>query len=152
MGIPRSDKLLRDQASKATAGLLLPENVTAVAVPDGPIPIKEVECLNDFVAILQFRTHSGPIELGEAGFKQEGMVVGVGPGLPTASGIRCQSQLKLGDVVSFYGNPTTTVEPKNGFYSGKKIVVYPERSMLLRLPPVPFTVELDEAPHPKDPQ
>lgn len=112
--------------------------------PGQEIPIKEIECFNDSVAILQFRI-SSKLELTSSQFKQEGMVVGVGPGLPTSTGTRCPSQLKLGKVVSFYGTPAAAIEPAAGVYKGQRIIIITERMVLTGLPEVPFRI-VEELP------
>lgn len=137
MSIPKSQKLLRAEMKAAVPEI--PEEVIQVVMGDEPIKIKNVPCLNDFVAILQFRVKSS-IELGDTGYKQEGMVTGFGPGLPTASGTRCPSQLKLGKVISFFGQPTLTLSPKSGVFAGRKVVIVPERNLICYLPQVPFEI------------
>jgi len=138
MAMPKSQKLLRDEAAKSKHDVADTIPIPVLASGE-PLKIKEIKCCNDFVAILQFRMQSS-LELGDTGYKQEGMVVGVGPGLPTASGARCPSQLSIGDVVTFFGNPTLTLEPRNGLYSGRKIVIIPERSFICHLPKIPYEV------------
>lgn len=103
------------------------------------VKIKPIKCCNDFVAILQTEVKS-TIELADTNkFSNEGIVVGVGPGLPT-NGIRCASQLAIGDVVSFFGNPSMVLTPSSGLYSGRRVVIYPERSIICHLPPIDFVV------------
>ena len=140
MAVPKSGKLLREQAAAADKlSAIIPEDdTTLVYAPGEAIKIKEVPCCNDFVALLQFRVESS-IQLDEkSAYKNEGMVVGVGPGLPNGNGGRCPSQLTIGEVVSFYGNPTLTITPNAGAFAGRKIVMVPERSVICKLPPVPF--------------
>ncbi len=140
--IPKSRTLLKDDLAKSAAAAPQPDAIPVFALGT-PITIKEVKCFNDFVAILQFRIQSS-IDLGESGFKNEGMVVGFGPGIPGPGGVRCPSQLKLGDVVAFYGNPVTSMEPMGGLYKGQKIIIVPERNLLCGLPDVPFVKASDE--------
>lgn len=132
---PKSAKL-RDQLTQSAAPAAPEASTVKVFAPGEEIPVKKVTCYNDFVAILQFRIQSNIIL--EDSFKNEGMVVGVGPGIPGPGGMRVPSQLKLGDVVSFYGNPTTALEPKSGVFAGQKIIIIPERAVMVGLPPVPF--------------
>jgi hypothetical protein len=143
--IPKA-KTLRQQEEAAKTQIPVSEPI-AVFETGGPIKIKQVNCYNDFVAILQFRIQTvANIELGESAFKQEGMVVGFGPGLPNGGGLRCPSQLKLGDVVAFYGNPVTVIKPTNGLYKGQQIIVVPERAVICQLPSdVPFEIIKDES-------
>ena len=140
--IPKSKSLLRDQIKNEAQGGMA--NIAQLELspphdPTKPIKIREVKCYNDFVAILQFRIQSSSIELpGASALKNEGMVVGVGPGIPTANGARCPSQLNLGDVVTFYGNPATALEANDGFYKGQRIILISERSVICALSPVAF--------------
>lgn len=138
---PKSQKLLREQTEADAVRQQAKESrdeTIKVYQPGEEIPIKRVKCYNDYVAILQFRVESTILTVGDHGFKNEGMVVGVGPGLPAADGRRVQSQLNLGDIVTFYGNPITALEPKSGVYQGQKIIIVPERSVICGLKPVPF--------------
>jgi hypothetical protein len=138
--IPKS-KTLRQIESEKSAQQVADQSPPVVAYDPGQkIKIKKVECFNDFVAILQFRIHVNGIELGDSGFKQEGMVVGFGPGLPSTNGTRCPSQLSLGKVVAFYGNPVTSMEPKQGLFAGHKIIMVSERNIICGLPPVEFEI------------
>lgn len=142
MAIPKTQKLLREEAAasekrqqdKANAA----DETVKVYAPGEEIPVKRVKTYNDFVAILQFRVESNILMTGNHGFKNEGMVVGVGPGLPGPDGKRVPSQLSLGDVVTFYGNPVTALEPKSGVYAGQKVIIVPERAIICGLNPVPF--------------
>jgi len=140
---PKSQKLL--SASKVAELPVEPpqDQVLKTYQPGEAIPVKPVRCFNDFVAILQFKIESSVLMAGET-FKQEGMVVGVGPGLPTNDGNRCPSQLKIGDVVVFYGNPTTKMEPKSGVYAGQRVVIVPERSVICALKDTPFVLASDD--------
>lgn len=143
---PKSQKLLREETKiaeqEAERKQAIAEREVAIKVyaPGEEIPVKRVRCFNDFVAILQFRVESKILVTGKDSFKNEGMVVGVGPGLPGPDGKRVPSQLTLGDVVTFYGNPITALEPKTGVYAGQKIIIIPERSVICGLPKVPFRI------------
>lgn len=107
----------------------------------GPIKIKPIECLNEFVAIL-VTTIDSTIQLTESTkYKNEGMVVGIGPGLPDGSGSRTKSQLELGDMVFFKENNIAMIlDPDSGFYKGKRIIIISEKSLVLKLPPKQFTL------------
>lgn len=150
---PKSGKLQREEeaataeraALRAAAENAPPAKVYA---PGETIPVKKIKTFNDFVAILQFRIETTAIIVeGKEAYRNEGMVVGVGPGLPNGNGLRCPSQLNVGDVVAFYGNPTITLNPASGIFAGQKIVIVPERAILCGLNPVPFkVVEPAEAP------
>jgi hypothetical protein len=139
---PKSQKLLREELKNANQAQqsILPEEPVKVYGPGEKIKIKEVLCCNDFVAILQFRIQSN-IQLDEKlAYKNEGMVVGRGPGLPGPDGKRVPSQLALGDVISFFGNATMALTPTSGHYAGQKVIFLPERSVICKLPKVPFEV------------
>lgn len=139
---PKSSKLLREEAKPPAEPLDLELAIAGVMTgydPDAEIAIREVVCCNDFVAILQFRIVS-TLELAGTQFKSEGMVVGVGPGLPSGMGQRTPSQLTLGDVISFYGQPILTIDAQTGPYAGKRIVIVSERFVICKLKPVPFAV------------
>lgn len=140
MAVPKTQKMLREEVAAADKldAVRAPEEVIKIYAPGEEIPVKEVRTYNDFVAILQFRIESSILMAGNNGFKNEGMVVGVGPGLPGLGGERVPSQLSLGDVVTFYGNPVTTLEPKSGVYAGQKIIIVTERSIICGLAPIPF--------------
>lgn len=140
---PKSGKLQREEEEAAAKRAVEAQAAVPAKVysPGEAIPVKKVKTYNDFVAILQFRIDSGAILVeGNAAYRNEGMVVGTGPGLPNGNGSRCLSQLNLGDVVAFYGNPTTTLNPTSGIYAGQRVVIVPERAIMCGLNPVPFKV------------
>ncbi len=148
MATPKSTALLQKEAEAAGRKASTPP-VDSSPLPkvyrdDESIPVKEVKCYNDFVAILQFRVESRII-LGETdNLKNEGVVIGVGPGIPGPNGVRVGSQLKLGDVVVFYGNPTTSFNAASGVYKGQRVIIVPERAILCGLAPRPFHVVTGE--------
>lgn len=135
MAIPKSAKLLKEEAAESKSRKLIydiPEEDTC-----GPIKIKPVDCLNDFVAVLLFRIKSD-IELPEMQkYKNEGVVVGIGPGLPDNNGGRIPSQLKIGDVVVFMErNVVMEINTANDPYKGQRIIILSERNLICKLPPV----------------
>lgn len=132
----QSNKLkLELEADAKKKSIILPSISDDDSVPAGPIKIKKIECLNEFVAIL-VTTVESTIQLTESSkFKNEGVVVGVGPGLPDGSGGRTPSQLAIGDVVLFKDNNVAMqLDPDNGFYKNKRIVIISERSLICKLP------------------
>ncbi len=146
---PKSQKLLREESAAAdreaaNRQAIADRDTVKVYKPGEVIPVKRVRTFNDFVAILQFRVESSILMTGSHGYKNEGMVVGVGPGLPGSDGKRVPSQLSIGDVVSFYGNPTTALEPQSGVYAGQKIIIVPERAVICGLKSVPFKLVEEE--------
>jgi co-chaperonin GroES (HSP10) len=136
MIMAQSDKLKQEIAEDAKKkSIILPNLDSDSAEESGPIKIKKIECLNEFVAIL-VTTIESTIQLTEnSKFKNEGIVVGVGPGLPDGSGGRTASQLNIGDVVLFKDNNVAMqLDPDNGFYKNKRIVIISERSLICKLP------------------
>lgn len=131
---------LEKDASKRS--VILP-SITAEEreVETGPIKIKKIECLNEFVAVLVTTVESS-IQLTEnSRFKNEGMVVGVGPGLPDGNGGRTASQLALGDTVLFKDNNVALqLDPDSGFYKGKRIIIISEKSLICKLPVKEFMI------------
>lgn len=132
----QSNKLkLELEADVNKKSIILPSLNDEDPADSGPIRIKKIECLNEFVAIL-VTTVESTIQLTESSkFKNEGIVVGVGPGLPDGSGGRTPSQLVIGDVVLFKDNNVAMqLDPDNGFYRNKRIVIISERSLICKLP------------------
>ena len=115
---------------------------SSFAEPDadvGPIKIREIPCLNDFVAILVSKVRTGIQLSEEASFKNEGVVVGIGPGLSDGSGGRLESQLKIGDVVLFHSrNMVTEINSDKPPYKGQRVQIFSEKSLICKLPPVEF--------------
>ncbi len=145
--IPQSDKLAAETAvedAKAPRSIHMP----AAKELDEVIKIKPVHCLNENVAILCFRTDvGGSLVLPEdEGFKEEGMVVGTGMGVPDGAGGRTQTQLCLGDVVTFQQKQILRrIKPENGPYKDQLVLIINERSLMTKLPPRPFEIIHEDA-------
>jgi len=140
MAVPKSKKLEREEA----AGAAIPSMASKEEAAEGPIKIRPVKCQNDFVAVLQ-ATIETTIELAgtEGQFKNEGLVVGVGPGIADGAGGRLQPNVAIGDYVMFGPrNIAATLEPGNGPYKGRKVVIVSERNILCSLP-APASVEYE---------
>lgn len=142
--MPPKSQTLRE-ANNQDKKSVIPEEVYQIPAynPGDTIKIKEVHCCNDFIALVRFRIldKNSPIELpGDAAFKNEGMIVGRGPGLPGTDGKRCPSQFQLGDVIAFHGRPTLELSPKSGLYANQKVVIVSERSAICKLQQVPFEI------------
>ncbi len=147
---PKTQKLLREELAAIDRDEHDVVNMPTYT-PDDVIKIKQIKCYNEFVAILQFRIKSGDVILTEASsYKKEGMVIGFGPGAPANDGKRCPSQLKLGDVIAFYGNPIITLKPTAGIYAGQQVIIISERAVLCELPPVNFEIVSNEKPEASD--
>lgn len=141
---PKSAKLSREDAQ--LSHLMLPESVTVNVDSGEPIKIKPIPCCNEFVAVLRSSV-TGNVIVSNA-YKNEGVVVGIGPGLPDNNGARIKTQLKLGDVVMFIErNIVSSIEPKDGLYAGKSLVIIQERNLICKLPPTKFIL-VDENGNP----
>ena len=147
MAIPKSEKLRKEEDATNEVKkdpLVLDDDSNIIS---GPLKIKPIRCLNEFVAILKQRVKTNIAMPNDADmFEQEGIVVGIGPGLPDGCGGRVQTQLKLGDVVLL---PTKTpiageFMPAHGAYAGQKVVIVQERSILCVMS-TKVEFELDDA-------
>lgn len=142
MATPKSKKLASELAAGPNVATLESLKMS-VAAPAETIQIREIACLNDMVAIMQFEVKSTILSTAES-FKNEGIVVGVGPGLVCADGSRTPSQLSIGDVVMFaerqIASEISTPADSPSIYAGKKIVMISERSLICLLPPVSYEV------------
>lgn len=110
---------------------------------DEVINIKPIICANDFIAILPLRLTS-TIAMPGSVYKNEGVVVGVGPGL-ASDGTRVPSQFSIGDRVYFsdkHVHMSFLEDPEfyDGFYKNKDVFILIERNIICKLPPVPFTI------------
>jgi len=136
MNIPKSKKLAAEEERQEEE---LQEEQEEESIEDQPGPtqviqIRKVDCLNDFVAILQFE-HGTNIELTEeAKFKNEGLVVGIGPGMSNGAGGRLESQVNIGDVVMFGKGVIANIDSKSPPYAGKRVVIVSERNLICKLP------------------
>lgn len=132
MAIPKSAKLQREEAAnkrEPTTSAMLPPQ----AAPEtGPLKIRPIKCCNEFVALLRSTIQSSVELAGEAKMLDEGIVVGVGPGVATNNG-RSPSQVALGDRVMFFGAPVTAINSEGGFYQGKTVIIISERNLLCHL-------------------
>lgn len=101
--------------------------------------IKKVECINDFCALLLRRVETTLALSEDQKFKNEGVVVGFGPGLADGAGGRLKSQLNLGDVVVFHDrNIVMDIRPDDGVYKDHRIVIISEKSLICKLAPIEF--------------
>lgn len=140
MMIPKTAKL-KNEESQADSG---PEIIQAPKACGGKknctgecdkeYLIKEVNCLNDFVAILRFEEDS-LIEIPDKQrLKNEGIVIGVGPGVPPTE----KSQIIIGDIVAFLPrNIVTEIKGTAYPYEGKNIAIVSERNIIMKLEPLP---------------
>lgn len=140
MAIPKNKSLVASEStgrSEQTQSTIIKNTSSA---NDRIINIRPVDCLNDFVAILQSEIDTF-LALPAAGdssggkFKNEGIVIGVGPGTSDGVGGRLKLSVEIGDYVMFGDkNIISKIEPDNGPYAGKKVVIVSERNILCKLP------------------
>jgi chaperonin GroES len=132
---PKSDKLRNEEAIESS---VTPSAVLAPTdpIPDGPIEVREIACLNDFVAIMQFEVDQSIIARPDSSekYKNEGLVIGVGPGVSDNAGGRLAPQVKIGDVVMFGKNIVTQIASDSPPYAGRNVVIVSERNLLCKLP------------------
>lgn len=141
MNIPKSQKLRTEESKHGS-------NLPSIAIPkedemqlDGPIKIRAIPCCNEIVAVLRFKYETGITLPDQVMQRNEGIVVGNGPGVPASDGTRCPSQVALGDVVMFRDKDVVTkIEAATGVYKNQQVVLIGERSLLCKLPAVPFEI------------
>lgn len=142
MPIPKSEKLAQEEANSNAVADRVPDMEANKSLGD-TISIKPLEMLNENVAVLCFAHEIGGglvIPDGDA-LKDEGIVIGIGKGVPDGAGGRTKSQLEIGDVVSFMGkNVLFKYKPNSGVYQDQHVFVINERSLISKLPPVKFEI------------
>jgi len=138
MAIPKSDKLQSEEASKNRD--VTPSHVTDAKVPEqlgeyGPVKIRPVRCCNDFVAIMQLKIETLLAMTDEdAAYKNEGLVVGVGPGSSDGNGGRLKPGVEIGELVVFgERNILQTIESSSPPYEGKRIIIVSEKNIICKL-------------------
>lgn len=137
MGIIKSGKLEMDEATSDLNPASMPFQIKERSTET--IKIRPIECCNDWIAVLQFHIDTELALPSEGGTKTEGIVIGVGPGMPTANGLRCPSQLKIGDVVTFADKAVVrAIASDSPPYKDQLVVILNERNVFCKLQPVPF--------------
>ena len=138
MAIPKSEKLSKEdeQQLEETTEIKAPfALMTADEEQTGPIQIREVQCLNDFVAILQFTTKTNLAIPDASKYKNEGIIVGVGPGTGDGAGGRLVPLVSVGEVVMFGAkNIIADIESDSPPYAGHRVVIVSERNIICKLP------------------
>lgn len=145
MAVPKSRKLQEEEAAREQQEHSLPsalssQSSTAVQESD-EILIREVKCCNDFVAIMQFQIETSiAMSDTESTYKNEGIVVGVGPGVADGNSGRLKPTVEVGEIVMFGArNIAAVVESSSPPYEGKKVVIVSERNVLCKIPKkIPF--------------
>lgn len=129
MPIPKSEKLASESTGEnsyymdAPTAHLMPASHESLYESE-VLQIKELFPLNDMVAILLESADTTIVLQDKDRFKNEGVVVGVGP---------LTSQVALGDVVLFPERSPQVLDISEGFYKGKRMVLVSERNMLMKL-------------------
>lgn len=137
--IPKSEKLNKEEAQMATAEKTSTSTAKKAKKEQSEVVIRKVNTLNEFVAVRLFEVESDLALPDERRFRNEGIIVGVGPGVPDGSGGRCPSQLSIGDVVLIQEkNVLTYINDDKYPYDGAKIALMSERNLLCKLKPVPY--------------
>jgi hypothetical protein len=103
---------------------------------EGPIKLKKVDVLNDYLAIL-LGTPNTDLQLpegAEAKFNNEGLVVGVGPDVNKglAHNYTGDDVIKIGDHVAIRSNKYTLIETKSGCYEGRRIAMVHKPDLIYR--------------------
>jgi co-chaperonin GroES (HSP10) len=135
MAVPKTKKLREEEAAgeaAKTGGLSF--DIAEKLL--GTVPIRPVDCQNDFIAIMQSQIET-TIELSndDHSYKNEGLVIGVGPGVADGAGGRLAPTISIGDYVMFGArNVLQVLAPDDGPYKGKKVVIVSEKNILCRLP------------------
>jgi len=134
MAIPKTAKL--SEADKQIAEMKAPSVLLDAGSEDtGPVQIRVIQCLNDFVAILQTTTKSNIAIPDASKYKNEGIVVGVGPGVSDGAGGRLPLSVAVGDVVLFgEKNIIAVLESDSPPYVGKRVIIVSERNIICKLP------------------
>lgn len=133
--IPQSSKLKEEiESEEGQQTSDIPVDVASKENTGDPIEIREVECCNDFIAVLQFQIDTTIAMVdNDSTYKNEGLVVGVGPGLSDNSGGRLKPCVSVGDVVMF-NNVITTVESSSPPYKDRRVAIVSERNIICKLP------------------
>lgn len=135
MATPKSKKLQEEEAGTPERTEAPSAIAVAVPEPEGPIQVREVKCLNDFVAILLFEIESSVVMPdADSKYKNEGLVVGVGPGISDGAGGRLECQVEVGDVVMFgERNVIASIASDSPPYAGRKVAIVSDRNLICKL-------------------
>lgn len=136
MAIPKSKVLEKFETPAEPYNSVLPPLSKTTIMDRDSITIKPVKCHNNYVAILQTQIESTIQLAGSDGqYKNEGLVIGVGPGLSDGNGSRLPLSVKIGDYVMIGArNYVATLLPDNGHYKGQKVVIIAENNIICDVP------------------
>jgi co-chaperonin GroES (HSP10) len=136
MAIPKNKKLVEIDQSEGRGSKIVPAFAPEIKEKPDTIIIKPVKCHNNYVAILQTQIETSIQLAGTDGqYKNEGLVIGVGPGISDGNGSRLEPSVKIGDYVMIGAkNHVATLIPDNGHYKGQKVVIVVENNIICELP------------------
>ncbi len=127
MAIPKSEKLLSEEASGVDTRLMIPAgyDVEKPTIHDSQRrKIKTLYPLNRYVAIWLEPLNSTILLTDEQKYKDEGVVVGLGNNVTSVS---------VGDLVLFTKRPIQMLQPTDGFYANETIMIIHEDSLVLKV-------------------
>lgn len=123
--IPKSDKLASESSAATISGPSAYTDAAMPAVHGDERAIKQLYPLNDMVAVWQEAEASSIIMTDRDKYKNEGVVVGVGPVV---------KQVDIGDVVLFPARSNMhIINTDGGFYKDERIILMSERNFLMKL-------------------
>jgi co-chaperonin GroES (HSP10) len=134
--IPKSDYLAQLESSTPNDEPNPIEKHLAADCPHQSVTIKPVKCHNNYVAILLSQIESS-IQLvnSDGQYKNEGFVIGVGPGISDGSGGRLPLTVSVGDYVMIgTKNHVAILTPDDGPYKGRKVVIVAENNVICDIP------------------
>lgn len=136
----KSHKLLAEEAAGQARSTDFP-----IFERDQVIKIKPITCYNDWVIVLPFSLETKLALPANVSLTNQGMVVGIGCGLPDNAGKRIESPLSIGDTVLFQDRSIAMrIAPTSGVYAGKQLAVLSERNIVCKLDYVkPYVIEDD---------
>lgn len=138
--IPKSKKMTAEETNKARNDPIMQNvEIKPIDSDDGPVMIRRIECFNDYIAILPFRISTSVHMPSDKNYDNEGIVIGVGPGLPNGAGGRCKPTVEFGDVVVFGKmNPVCQIQSDSDVYKDRIILLFSERTICCKLPSVEY--------------
>ena len=123
----------RPDATYFTEAAQVARTAKVPVLAKGPWP--EVDCCNEWVALVRITIDTGKVIIPEGASieRQEGFVIGVGPGA-AVNGVRVPSQLKYGDKVMFSGNPGYSLETTGTDKKKVRVDFISERNIICKIP------------------
>lgn len=133
MAVPKNQGLVEKEKAKPQSASI--PYAISQSLGDA-IEIRPVDCQNDFIAILQQQMQTSIMLADDTqSYKNEGLVIGVGPGVSDGAGGRLKPNIEVGDYVMFGSrNIVQEIVSNNGPYAMKKVVIVSERNIICKLP------------------